>query len=164
MNADAGFDEFFRAEFGRLAASLVLLGTDRPMAEEFAQEALYRAYRAWDRVAKMEHPQAWLYTVGLNLVRRHHRLRPHRPIVDHAGAGPDAPGMGAELTAAIARLPLDQRMVVVLRHVLGYPTEEAATILRRSPDATRALLHRAVSTLRRDAALVSTRDAEASRT
>jgi len=150
QDVDAGFDAFYRAEFGRLAGALVIMGAPRPVAEDLAQEAMYRAYRSWARVAAMVQPAAWLHTVGVNLLRRR-----HRHLAREAAAGPSGSAQSGleteaaiDLRNAVADLPFDQRAAVVLRHVLGYPTEEAAGVLGRSEEATRALLHRAMVGLR----------------
>jgi RNA polymerase sigma-70 factor (ECF subfamily) len=148
VSADDEFAVFYRSEFGRLAGALCLMVGDRGRAEDLAQEAMLRAYRSWSRVGEMDRPAAWLHQVGVNLVfRRRRRLRgfaerPHQ--VDEFGLV----GVRAELIAALARLPVDQRTAVVVRHVLGYSTEEAAVVMDRSVGAVRAVLHRGVAALR----------------
>jgi len=143
------FDRFYRVEYPRLAGALRLMTADRAVGEELAQEAMYRAYRAWGRVRVMDRPGAWLLTVGMNLARRHRHVR--KPLLPRPFAGGDPTAAGGDrvdLVRALTALPVDQRAAVVVRHVLGYSTVEAAAILGRSPEATRALLHRAVLTLR----------------
>lgn len=148
---DEVFDRFYRVEFPQLAGALRLVTGDRAVAEELSQEALYRAYLAWGRVRVMDRPKAWLLTVAMNLARRHRRLREPvlaRPVADSDPTA--AGGQRVDLIRALIGLPIDQRAAVVVRHVLGYSTDEAAEILGRSPEATRALLHRAVRTLREE--------------
>ena len=48
-----------------------------------------------------------------------------------------------DLDAALATLPEDQRMVIVLRFIVGLTPAEAAARMGRSPDAIHALQHRA---------------------
>lgn len=51
--------------------------------------------------------------------------------------------------AALARLPLAQRIVVVLRDVGGWPAEDVTALLPQlEPDVQRALLHRARARVR----------------
>ncbi len=57
------------------------------------------------------------------------------------------------LLDALGRLPLAQRKAVVARFVLGFSTHESADLLGVRPGALRALLHRAVTTLRLDPSL-----------
>jgi RNA polymerase sigma-70 factor (ECF subfamily) len=151
--ADKAFDAFYRAEYGRLAGSLRLACGDRSTADELAQEAFVRVYLAWGR---LEHPPTgWLYTSAFNLLRRRWRLSRRRPpdLPLAQEDSPDAVPSRLVLAAALARLPSDQRTAVVVRYVLGYSSEEAAAMLHRTPGALRALLHRAVTTLRSDAGL-----------
>lgn len=146
---DDGFARFFAAEYSRLAGALRLATGNHAAGEELAQEAMYRTYVAWERVRGMERPGAWVLTVGMNLARRHRYVR--RPIVGTTDVFADPTGMGgerADLLRALGSLPGDQRAAVVVRHVLDYPTAEAAAVLGRSPEAVRALLARAVRTLR----------------
>lgn len=52
------------------------------------------------------------------------------------------------LRAALDALPVRQRQLIILRDLIGTPSEEAAEILELSADAQRALLHRARGNLR----------------
>src|SRR5919197_5730967 len=71
--AGVGFDEFFAAEYGRLARAVFLLVRDRYIAEDLAQEAMARVFERWDRVSGMSSPQGYLYRTAVNLHRK--RLR-----------------------------------------------------------------------------------------
>lgn len=55
-----------------------------------------------------------------------------------------------ELVALIARLPDDQRELLVLRFASGLPSAEIAAIIGKSDVATRAMLSRAVRWLRKE--------------
>lgn len=152
---DEAFDRLYRAEFGRLAGALRLAcGGDGPLGEELAQEAFFRLYVRWDRVMRLDRPLGWLYATSFNLVRRSWRTRrraeaqPERDV----GYAPDSHDR-LVLEEALANLPLSQRQAVVVRHVLGFSTDEAAQILDTNPVALRALLHRAVKSLRLQPAL-----------
>ncbi|MGH2813736.1 MAG: sigma factor, partial [Actinomycetota bacterium] len=56
--AELEFREFFAAEYGRLRGLGFLLTSDWAQAEELAQDALVRTYRAWPRVCRHERPGA----------------------------------------------------------------------------------------------------------
>ena len=56
--------------------------------------------------------------------------------------------MRRHLAEALARLPARQRVVVSLRDVQGYTTEEVCAMLEISPGNLRVLLHRARASLR----------------
>jgi len=59
------------------------------------------------------------------------------------------------VTAALARLTDEQRSVVLYRCILGYSTEDVATLLGKRPKAVRALQSRALAALARHLGLAS---------
>lgn len=158
MNDDRAeeFDALYEAEFARLAGALALACGDRNSGEELAQEAFVRAWTHWRRVRTMERPAGWLYATGFNLARRHRRRmgRPVDPAESIASRESDAVDSMIALQAALAALPHRQRSAVVARFVLGLDSKEAAAVLKISPDALRATLHRAVDSLRKSSHLV----------
>jgi len=83
------------------------------------EEAMGGAHERWDRLAPRGRPAGWVCREALDAARR----RGHR--VGGQGCPPAiVPGDGTvadpEIAAAIARLPLDQRSVVVLHFHLGW--------------------------------------------
>src|SRR5438067_11151303 len=124
------FDEFYRAEYGRLAGALRLAcGGDGRAGEDLAQEAMVRAWAHWARVREMERPAGWLYVTGFNLVRRRWRLA-RRPAAEAAPAPDEILAADARLAleAAVTGLPLQQRKAVVARHVLVMSTVDSAEL------------------------------------
>ncbi len=149
------FNDFYKAQYGRLAGTLRLVVGDAGVAEELTQEAFVKALTRWDRVSNHESPEGWLFTTGLNLARRRWKIGRNRAAYElddarNSGSYTEPDSTRSELLAAIGRLPLKQRSAVVVRHVLGYSTDEAAEMLKMSPGALRQTLHRAVSALRLD--------------
>jgi RNA polymerase sigma-70 factor, ECF subfamily len=55
----------------------------------------------------------------------------------------------AEISALLDHLTADQRQVMTLRLIAGLTLPEAAAVIRRSENATKALQHRALNALRR---------------
>jgi RNA polymerase sigma-70 factor (ECF subfamily) len=150
---DEAFDALYRAEWGRLVGALTLLGGDRRIAEELAQETFVRAWARWRRVGRLERPAGWLFTTAFRLHRRRLRRAEHRTTTvalrETSSAGGEAAALDrVVVAAAIAGLPLAQRQAIVARHVLGLSSTEAAAIVGVSVPALRQLLHRAVVTVR----------------
>jgi len=125
---------------------------DRTEAEDIAQEAMLRLWRAapdWhlDGPAR---PRTWLYRVTANLAVD--RLRRKGRAVglddDVASTAPSAEaqlqdaGRMAALDAALATLPERQRQAVVLRHIEGLGNAEIATILGIGVEAVESLTAR----------------------
>jgi RNA polymerase sigma-70 factor (ECF subfamily) len=71
-------EQIFRAEWGRVVASLVGFCRDVDVAEEAAQEAFALAAQRWARDGLPDQPRAWLVTVGRNkAIDRLRRERRH---------------------------------------------------------------------------------------
>ena len=146
---------------------------DENAAEDLAQEAFLRVYRArqtWRPEAKFS---TWLYRVTANACLNELRARKARKAVETtAAAGPsgepppegsdpraEAPGdalvrkeTAHHVREAVARLPEDQRMAVILNKYEGLSYRELADALDRSVPAVKSLLVRARENLRRDLA------------
>src|SRR5437588_12607028 len=70
MGAETDLEQFVDRLYPRLAGSMVLYCGSREAGEEIAQEALARTIERWDRVRSMAAPEAWVFQVAVNLVRR----------------------------------------------------------------------------------------------
>lgn len=132
-----------------------LLG-DRAEAEDLAQEAMLRLWRAapgWrPGEAKIT---TWLYRVVTNLATDRLRARGRRGTLaldDAPEPADETPGAEAQLIEAdrmgalhraLAALPDRQREAVVLRHLEGLPNPEIAAILGVGVEAVESLTARA---------------------
>lgn len=128
---------------------------DRTEAEDVAQEALLRLWRAapdWRQGdAKVS---TWVYRVVTNLCTDRLRTRQRRPTDALDGAGdPEDGARGvvatlieadrmAALNAALASLPDRQREAVVLRHIEGLTNPEIAEVLQIGVEAVESLTAR----------------------
>ncbi len=139
-------------------------------AEEVAQDALLRAYRALagyepDRVRALR-LRSWLATITVNLARNRRRRtadrQPPASMTRLADAGweprdsgrldPDGVAeqraVADELARALLLLPIGMRAAVVLRHVDGLSVAETAAVLGRPEGTVKALVHRGLARLR----------------
>lgn len=126
------------AVYGRSFCRLVGvvgLAADSPSdAEECVQEAFLRLLGKWSTVSTYEDPEAWVRHVAFRLLsnRRRNARAALRGLVRHGppadGRAPD--GDRLDVAAALADLPLSQRQVVVLHHLLGYSIVEVSDVLR----------------------------------
>jgi len=169
---DASFETLVHAHVDRCyAIALRVLGNPHD-AEEVAQDALVRAYRALagyepDRIRDIR-LRAWLATIVVNLCRnrgRRHALpvTPRGPLVE-AGAEPaadasDDPAAEAvradereRLGALLANLPERYRIPIVLRHVDDLSYAELSMVLGRPEGTLKAQVHRGLAMLRAAAA------------
>ncbi|MDQ1695519.1 MAG: hypothetical protein QOJ03_872 [Frankiaceae bacterium] len=146
MSADGGFEAFYSQSYRPLLRVLLPLVVDVHAAEEIAQEAFLRAYRDWARLSMYDDPRAWLYRVAMRLaVSRWRRLRSAAAALGRYGLpppveGPD--GVSVAVFAALAQLPLAQRQVLVMHHMLGVPIPEIAAELAVPAGTVKARLFR----------------------
>lgn len=150
---DADLVVFCEREHPRLVGALSLYCGDAALAEELAQEALYRVCREWPAVRDMSASGAWAHRVAINLANSAYRRRRaeqranRRHGLEVEGEHDDVAGALA-VRQAVATLPARQRAVVVLRHVAGFSIAETAALLGVSDGAVKQLAHRAAVTLR----------------
>jgi RNA polymerase sigma-70 factor, ECF subfamily len=113
---------------------------DERDAAEAVQDALLRAHRYAARFRGQASVRTWLVRLVISSCRdryRHNRARGfEHPVEDTvlarvaSGADPFAAhDLRVELSAALARLPSEQRLALVLVSVLGFATSEAAELL-----------------------------------
>ena len=167
---DGAFSALVAGHQDRLyTIALRLLGDPRD-AEEVAQDALVRAYRAMgdypaERVASLR-LRPWLASITVNLARNRRRRADDRrpplalePMLDAGFELADArtPGPAAitatreaidELAATLLQLPPAVRVAIVLRHVDGLSVAETAEALGRPEGTVKAQVSRGLERLR----------------
>ncbi|MBX6749631.1 MAG: RNA polymerase sigma factor SigM [Micromonosporaceae bacterium] len=131
------FGELVRRHRDRLwAVALRTLG-DREEAADALQEALISAYRAADRFRGDSAVTTWLHRIVVNACLDRVRRRQARPAVGLADLPPNREPVAAlpdqdtarEVWAALAQLPAEQRVPLVLLEMQGYSVAEIAEIL-----------------------------------
>ncbi|HEY7072350.1 MAG TPA: sigma-70 family RNA polymerase sigma factor [Acidimicrobiales bacterium] len=140
------FEDFYRDEWASIRRAVGFVLSERGLARECVDEAMTRACERWGQVSATGRPAAWVYRVAMDEARRRgrrHSLERHeRHERTLAGSGADP-----AIAAALARLPLDQRSVVVLRFYLDWPAEAVADAIGVAPGAVEGRLHRALRRL-----------------
>jgi RNA polymerase sigma-70 factor (ECF subfamily) len=127
---DDSFAAFYTASYQRLLGQLFAVTGDLAEAENLLQEAFAR----WAQVHAYDRPEAWVRRVALNLAAvAARRLRRRAVALWRLGPPPVVPELSPELLdlhKALGTLPLGQRQVIVLHHLVGLPVEEVAHELR----------------------------------
>lgn len=147
------FEQFYAAAEGRVYRALAVTLADPDLAREATDEAMARAFGAWSTVATFGNPSGWVFRVGLNWATSwRRRLRRERPMSSGTPTATVAPpdAEAAMATAALRRLPVEQRAVVVCRVLFGLTTLETAHTLRIPAGTVRSRLSRAIAALRAD--------------
>jgi RNA polymerase sigma-70 factor, ECF subfamily len=131
---DDSFAAFYTASYQRLLGQLFALTGDLAEAENLLQEAYARAFARWAQVRAYDYPEAWVRRVALNLAAMAaRRLRRRAAALLRLDPPPAVPELSPELLDlhhALRALPLGQRQVIVLHHLVGLPVEEVARELR----------------------------------
>ncbi|WP_326779182.1 SigE family RNA polymerase sigma factor [Streptomyces sp. NBC_01445] len=135
-----------------LRLAVLLTGGDRHAAEDLLQIALMKAYGRW---AHIEQPEAYVRQVLYRQQVNRWRLRRHRaettvPVLPEgtdADAGSD-PELRIALWAALGRLTMRQRAVVVLRYFEDLPEAEVAALLGCPVGTVRSTAYRSLAKLR----------------
>jgi RNA polymerase sigma-70 factor (ECF subfamily) len=133
-----------------------LLG-DHHDAQDVAQEALTAAWQQLPRFRAEASYPTWLYRIvtrrALNRLTRG-RTRDASDLLEQVPDDDPGPAQHAErshatdaVTAAVAALPLAQRVAVVLHHFEGLPYDQVAQVTRSTVPAVRSHLYRARRTL-----------------
>lgn len=131
---------------------------NREDAWDAAQEAFLNAFQSLPRFRGASAFSTWLHRIVVNasrdLVRRRPR-QPHLPlesVVVRSGDEPDdavaRSDVQRRINRAIAALPVEQRVVVVLRDLQGLSYEEIAAALRIPAGTVRSRLSRGREALR----------------
>lgn len=160
---DGAFPDLVRqVSAGLYSGALRMLGNARD-AEEVAQDALVRAYRALqgypaERIRALR-LRGWLWTIAANLCRNRLRSRARRKesLLDatdpaDSTAGPEALALSterqAELAGLLLDLPWEARTAIVLKHVVGLSYAEISEALDRPPGTVRSDVSRGLARLR----------------
>jgi RNA polymerase sigma-70 factor (ECF subfamily) len=155
---DAAFPSLVEDQQDRLFTIAVRVLGNRSDAEEAAQDAFVRAYRALagypaERIRELR-LRPWLTTIVLNVCRNRTRVRrvattelAFEPASEPA-TDPFATRHALDLWARLlSGLPPAQRTAIVLRHVDGLSYTEMAEALGRPEGTLKAQVHRGLAAL-----------------
>jgi RNA polymerase sigma-70 factor (sigma-E family) len=159
MRRDGGMDERFatyvRERGDHHLRVAVLLTGDWHAAEDLMQASLVKLYRAWPRLGTGADPDAYLRRIVINTHRSWWRARwrretPAAALPDSASGDDiaDRQALGALVRQALARLPRQQRAVLVLRYCEDLPEAEVAGMLGCTAGTVKTHAHRGLRALR----------------
>ena len=134
--SEEALEQLFRLHWGPAHRAAFLIVRDAAAAEDIAQEAFLAAVRALDRFDRRRPFAPWLHRIVVNRAIDFARARAIRREVGVAAefdpVGPsDAPSRpySDDTAAALAKLSVEHRAVIVMRYLLEYTPGEIARAL-----------------------------------
>src|ERR671931_328790 len=156
--SERAFEDFVEDRMMALFGTAYLLVGDVHHAEDLLQSALEKAYRRWRRIRTMQHPEAYVRKVIVNLANARWRRRRRAPEValEEAGEGGRADDTALidlrhELMVGLHQLPVGMRTVLVLRYWEGLSDAEVAAEIGRSVGTVKSQASRGLERLRQHA-------------
>jgi len=154
----AAVDDAFRAEWGRVVATLIRLSGDWDLAQDCAADAFAAAVRIWARDGIPERPGAWLTAVARNravdVLRRRKTGAAKLSELALSAVPDDAPADSTDdrlmlmFTCCHPALPLAARVALTLRTLAGLSTAEIASAFLCSEETMAKRLVRAKRKIR----------------
>ncbi len=169
---ERAFDRIVEHYSGQVFSLLTRFMGQKAAREDMVQDVFLRVVRARERYEPTARFSTWLYRIAFNLAVNETQRAGGKELSAHDVGGADEDDAGDVLAnhrddrtgdpadrllqddvvlavrAAIARLPEQQRMALVLAKYHDMPYVEIATVLGSSEKAVKSLVHRARENLR----------------
>ncbi len=140
-----------------------LSGGPTQEAEDLTAEVYMRAWKARRRFrGDLQAARGWLMRIARNLVIDRYRRQKSRPltgdidahVIPHPGATPEQQALHIEQAAALwamlARIPAEQREMLVLRYMLGWQVKTIAAYLDMKENTVSVTIRRLLQRLRQE--------------
>ena len=158
------FEELMQSHESRIYAIALRMMGNREDAQDCAQEAMVRIYRAMGSFKGQSALATWIYRITMNTCLDELRRRKARKVTSldslvdtgwsptDTGDTPEEHGLRVEkqnaLNQAIQSLPDDMRAAIILRNVKGYSYDEIASILDANVGTIKSRISRGREKLR----------------
>lgn len=128
---------------------MILAVGERDLAIDATDEAFTRAIERWPEVGTYDNPEGWIYRVAINWAKTRLKKRSSTPLglLDVDGYLEDLPE--PELLAAVEKLPIKFRSVIVARFFLDWSVERTSTALDIPEGTVKTRQARAIRNLKR---------------
>lgn len=137
------FGAHLEANYQRLVAQLYAITLDPAEAHDVVQEAYSRAWRKWAEISVGPDPTGWIRRVAVRSTQRGWRRVLGRLGLSRPQPVGESDPRTAALLAALGRLAIAERRVVVLFHMVGMSRRDIAALEQVSEDTVRLRLRRA---------------------
>lgn len=163
------FEKLMTAHFSRVLNFIFRYVGRRDIAEDLTQEVFIRVYKSVGSYQPQSKFSTWLFTIAKNLSLNELRSNKHKMVsmdemidtgedhikVQFKDERQQTPAeqlleneQSQQVRKAIAELPENQRVAVLLRRYEQFTYEEIADVMQVTPKAVKSLLNRAKENLR----------------
>lgn len=155
------FGQLYDIYFERIYAFVYRKTGDRQTAEDLTSDTFYKALANIKKYEYTGQPfSSWLYRIASNVVTDHYRSKKPVTYVDEyegmelaaTGTSPEEAALALDdqqaVQKALRTLSPDQQEVVLLRFSGGFKLKEIADMSGRTEGAVKALMFRALASLR----------------
>tara|TARA_B100001250_G_scaffold203879_1_gene174868 strand:- start:60 stop:644 length:585 start_codon:yes stop_codon:yes gene_type:complete len=158
----SAFEELVRRHQELVFSLAYKLTGNRELANDVAQEAFIRAWKAIQKFRGDSTFSTWIYRITVNTAwtlrkkaKKHYSLNieeTQEPVVIDEKKDPEFLAINSDLSSvlkkALDQIPVDQRIIVELKNIEGRSHKEIAEYLDISVTAAKVRLHRAHQKLR----------------
>ena len=158
----SAFEELVKRHQDLVFSLSFKLTGNRELANDVAQEAFIRAWKAIDKFRGDSTFGTWIYRITVNTAwtlrkkaKKHYSLNTEdtqEPVVIDEKKDPELVAINSDLSLvlrkALNQIPLEQRIIVELKNIEGRSHKEIADYLDISVTAAKVRLHRAHQKLR----------------
>ena len=158
----SAFEELVKRHQDLVFSLSFKLTGNRELANDVAQEAFIRAWKAIDKFRGDSTFGTWIYRITVNTAwtlrkkaKKHYSLNiedTQEPVVIDEKKDPELVAINSDLSLvlrkALNQIPLEQRIIVELKNIEGRSHKEIADYLDISVTAAKVRLHRAHQKLR----------------
>jgi RNA polymerase sigma-70 factor, ECF subfamily len=144
-------EALFDAHWGRAHRAAYLVVHDAALAEDIAQEAFLAAIRNLDRFDRRRPFGPWLHRIVVNRAidaARARALRRESELTEQMATPAEPEPTDRSVLVVLAKLPPEQRAVIVMRHLLGYTPGEIAQALDLPRGTVNSRLRRGLDAMR----------------
>ena len=158
----SAFEELVKRQQDLVFSLSFKLTGNRELANDVAQEAFIRAWKAIEKFRGDSTFGTWIYRITVNTAwtlrkkaKKHYSLNiedTQEPVVIDEKKDPELVAINSDLSVvlrkALNQIPLEQRIIVELKNIEGRSHKEIADYLDISVTAAKVRLHRAHQKLR----------------
>jgi RNA polymerase sigma-70 factor (ECF subfamily) len=159
----AAFGELYERYVRRIHSYHYYRCSNQADAEDLTARTFIRALAHIHRYTDRGVPfSAWLFRIAHNLVANWHRDNSRRPVsrleglIQFAGRSDDpveqveATEAVDEIRSLVKKLPPDRQQLIVMKFASRMTNAQVAAVMGRTEGAIKALLHRTITSLRKD--------------